>query len=76
MNLENKTGFVAFNFPYPGSFSNAQGWEVKYFPDVNSNVVYKNYVCTSDNFCNTDSGDIEFIVNGSLNSIRSFNNLL
>lgn len=77
MNLENKTGFVAFNFPYSGSLSsNTQEWEIKYFPDVNSNVVYKNYVCTSDNFCNTDSGDIEFIVNGNLNSIRSFNNFL
>lgn len=77
MNLENKTGFVAFNFPYPGKMIDSEeGWESKNFSDVNSNVVYKKFICTSDKSCNVDSGHITFQVYGHLNSIKSFQNFL
>lgn len=75
--LDNESGFVAFGFPYPGTLEKSlPEWQIRYFSDVNANVVYKKYSCTEESPCDSDSGDITFNVLGNLDSIRSFHHFI
>lgn len=75
--LDNESGFVAFGFPYPGTLEKSPPeWQIRYFSDVNANVVYKKYSCTKESPCDSDSGNIVFNVLGNLDSIRSFHHFI
>jgi len=75
--LDEKNGFVAIDLPYTGYLSDSPtGWKLEKFPETKSNVIYKNTTCAVDEPCSSDSGDITFVIDGNLDSIRSFRHFI